>query len=109
LLILQRLFCCTNHPDPLLLLLLLLLLLPQYTSQVVVLLAARWAVYRAKRWHYYLLDFCYFANLLLLVHLWLAPSSALLSKVTQSSRRNCLLALQLCLRQGVCGCKACDS
>jgi hypothetical protein len=57
---------------------------PQYTCQVLVLLGARWAVYRAKRWHYYLLDFCYFANLLLLVHLWAAPHSALLSKV----RRN---------------------
>jgi hypothetical protein len=53
----------------------------QYTCQVLVLLGARWAVYCAKRWHYYLLDFCYFANLLLLVHLWAAPHSALLSKV----------------------------
>ncbi|WIA18630.1 hypothetical protein OEZ85_003336 [Tetradesmus obliquus] len=55
-----------------------------YTAQVLVLLAARWALYRAKRWHYYLLDFCYFANLLLLGHLWVAPRSALLSKVTHA-------------------------
>ena len=31
-----------------------------YSIQVVVLLALRWVVYRFKRWHYYLLDFCYF-------------------------------------------------
>lgn len=51
------------------------------------LLAARWALYRAKRWHYYLLDFCYFANLLLLGHLWVAPRSALLSKVCATVER----------------------
>jgi hypothetical protein len=56
---------------------------------VLVLLGARWAVYRAKRWHYYLLDFCYFANLLLLVHLWAAPHSALLSKVRRSWSLHC--------------------
>ncbi len=32
------------------------------------------------RWHYYLLDFCYFANALMLAHLWLLPHSALLHK-----------------------------
>lgn len=34
------------------------------------------------RWHYYLFDFCYYANLLLVLHLWLLPHSALLAKVT---------------------------
>ena len=34
-----------------------------------------------RRWHYYLLDFCYFANALMLAHLWLLPHSALLHKV----------------------------
>ncbi len=33
-----------------------------------------------SRWHYYLLDFCYFANALMLAHLWLLPHSALLHK-----------------------------
>lgn len=53
----------------------------QYTGQVLVLMAIRWGWYRAKKWHYYLLDFCYFANLSLLVHLWLLPRNALLNKV----------------------------
>ena len=34
-----------------------------YSIQVVVLLALRWVVYRLKRWHYYLYDFCYFGAL----------------------------------------------
>ena len=33
------------------------------------------------RWHYYLFDFCYFVNCLLLVRLWLLPQSAFLHKV----------------------------
>lgn len=32
--------------------------------------------------HYYMLDFCYMANALLLAHCWLAPRSALLAKVS---------------------------
>lgn len=53
-----------------------------YSIQVVVLMAVRWIVYRFKLWHYYLLDFCYAANALMLVHLWVLPHSALLHKVT---------------------------
>lgn len=30
--------------------------------------------------HYYLWDFCYFANIVLLIQLWLLPKSALLNK-----------------------------
>ena len=33
-----------------------------YSIQVALLLALRWVVYRVKRWHYYLLDFCYFGE-----------------------------------------------
>eukprot|EP00879_Flechtneria_rotunda_P015404 GHRR01016106.1.p1 GENE.GHRR01016106.1~~GHRR01016106.1.p1 ORF type:complete len:374 (+),score=84.39 GHRR01016106.1:50-1171(+) len=53
-----------------------------YTFQVLVLMLVRWGWYRHKKWHYYLLDFCYFANLLLLIHLWVQPKSQLLRKVT---------------------------
>lgn len=38
-------------------------------------------MYRHKKIHYYMLDFCYFANCLVLAHIWLAPRSALLAKV----------------------------
>lgn len=41
----------------------------------------RWALYRIKKWHYYLFDFCYVANVLLLVHLWVFPHSAYMHKV----------------------------
>ncbi|WCJ42739.1 Glycerophosphocholine acyltransferase 1 [Euphorbia peplus] len=33
----------------------------------------RWIYYRFKKWHYYLLDFCYYANTIFLVHLLLYP------------------------------------
>lgn len=52
-----------------------------YTAQAVVLFALRWATYRWQRFHYYLLDFCYFANLLLLAQLWLWPTSVPLIRV----------------------------
>lgn len=29
----------------------------------------RWIYYRYKKWHYYLLDFCYYANTIFLIHL----------------------------------------
>ncbi|CAK9144159.1 unnamed protein product [Ilex paraguariensis] len=33
----------------------------------------RWIYYRYKKWHYYLLDFCYYANTIFLVHLLFFP------------------------------------
>lgn len=35
----------------------------------------RWIYYRYKKWHYYLLDFCYYANTIFLVHLLLYPEN----------------------------------
>lgn len=52
-----------------------------YSIEAVVLIGLRWVLYKLKRWHYYLLDFCYFANLVLLLQLWVLPKSALLYKV----------------------------
>ncbi|PNW85743.1 hypothetical protein CHLRE_03g207351v5 [Chlamydomonas reinhardtii] len=49
-----------------------------------VLMAARWASYISRKWHYYLYDFCYYANLLLVLQLWLLPRWAPLAKVTFS-------------------------
>lgn len=52
-----------------------------YSIEAVVLVGLRIVIYRLKRWHYYLLDFCYFSNLLLLLQLWLLPKNALMHKV----------------------------
>ncbi|MFQ6650977.1 hypothetical protein Gotur_022479 [Gossypium turneri] len=35
----------------------------------------RWIYYRFKKWHYYLLDFCYYANTIFLVDLLLCPKN----------------------------------
>lgn len=46
-----------------------------YTWMLVVLLAIRFFVYRFKGLHYYLLEFCYYGNLMFLFHLWFYPQS----------------------------------
>ncbi|KAF5839725.1 hypothetical protein DUNSADRAFT_18725 [Dunaliella salina] len=53
-----------------------------YTGLGVVLFIFRYLVYRARKWHYYLLDLCYYGNILLLLHLWVYPQSYLLSRTT---------------------------
>lgn len=35
----------------------------------------RWVVYRYKRWHYYLFDLCYAAQVVLMLQLWLFPTN----------------------------------
>jgi len=52
-----------------------------YSIEAIVLFTLRVVIYRLKKWHYYLLDFCYFSNVLLLVQLWLLPKNAILHKV----------------------------
>ncbi len=57
-----------------------------------------WLTFRCslviRRWHYYLLDFCYFANALMLAHLWLLPHSALLHKARVRDRRHIAVLLE---------------
>lgn len=53
-----------------------------YTFKAGVLFATRWIVYRYKRWHYYLLDLCYAAQLFLLLQLWIFPLSLRWIKMT---------------------------
>lgn len=36
----------------------------------------RWIYYRSKKWHYFLLDFCYYANTIFTAHLLFFPRSA---------------------------------
>jgi hypothetical protein len=57
-----------------------------YTAEALALLGLRCAVYRAKKWHYFLLDLCYFVHILLFVHLWLMPRSAPLNHVSVDGR-----------------------
>lgn len=78
-----------------------------YTWAAIILFTLRYVIYRVKKWHYYgesgiselsfgacfwirdglmlqlaaVYDFCYLANVLLLVHIWFIPHSAFLHKV----------------------------
>lgn len=52
-----------------------------HTAVVTALVLFRFLNYRKKGWHYYLFDFCYFANSLILLFLNVYPQSDLLFKV----------------------------
>ncbi|GAB4824156.1 hypothetical protein N2152v2_011202 [Parachlorella kessleri] len=52
-----------------------------YTVKAALLMAIRWVTYRMKKWHYYLWDLCYAAQILLLLQLWAYPTSITLTKV----------------------------
>ncbi len=45
-----------------------------YTPKAVVLIGLRWLNFRKRGTHYLLFDFCYFANWLLLLYLWVLPN-----------------------------------
>ncbi|CAN0839281.1 Glycerophosphocholine acyltransferase 1 [Linum grandiflorum] len=46
-----------------------------YCVFYVIFVPLRWIYYRFKKWHYYLLDFCYYANTIFLVNLLLYPKN----------------------------------
>ncbi|KAH1041841.1 hypothetical protein AAZX31_09G064900 [Glycine max] len=46
-----------------------------YCLFYVVFVPLRWIYYRFKKWHYYLLDFCYYANTIFLVYLLFYPKN----------------------------------
>eukprot|EP01089_Gocevia_fonbrunei_P008340 TRINITY_DN20009_c0_g1_i1.p1 TRINITY_DN20009_c0_g1~~TRINITY_DN20009_c0_g1_i1.p1 ORF type:complete len:122 (-),score=1.62 TRINITY_DN20009_c0_g1_i1:240-566(-) len=48
-----------------------------YTYKAILLLTIRFFIFRARRWHYYLFDFCYFANTLVLLYLHVWPNSGI--------------------------------
>ena len=54
-----------------------------YTAKAVVLYGSRFYLYKSKNWHYYMLEFCYFANILLLLEVWVFPQSPTFHKVWQ--------------------------
>jgi len=49
--------------------------------EALVLFPLRWFTFKRNKMHYYMFDFCYLVNLLLLVHLWVCPEYWLLTKV----------------------------
>lgn len=55
-----------------------------YTAQMIILLPLRLFEYRRQKWGYFLLDFCYYANLLLLLYLWVWPNNATLFQICYS-------------------------
>lgn len=57
-----------------------------------VLITIRIAYYYSLGWHYYITDFCYFANFLLLVFITWAPKSEILFKVVYLASQGALAA-----------------
>lgn len=49
-----------------------------HTAKVSFMVVTRFFVFRARKEHYYLFDFCYFANALLLYFIWREPTNATL-------------------------------
>jgi hypothetical protein len=46
-----------------------------YSVKLPTLVIARYFSYKSHNWHWFLLDFCYFANILMCVFLWLLPKN----------------------------------
>jgi len=55
-----------------------------YTVKFPIMLGLRYYLYKKNKWHYFMLDFCYFANLLFMLYLHVFPSSCTLFKVSFS-------------------------
>jgi hypothetical protein len=52
-----------------------------YTPKAIVLTTMRWLDFRAKKQHYLLYDFCYWANGATLLYLWVFPHSSSLFQI----------------------------
>lgn len=52
-----------------------------YTIKFAVMISTRAVMYKRKGHHYFLFDFCYFGNSLLLLYLWVLPDSPILFSV----------------------------
>lgn len=52
-----------------------------YTVESIILFSIRWVNFRREKKHYYMFDFCYAVNALLLAFLWIWPQCARLHKV----------------------------
>ena len=74
----------------------------RYMASMLLLLSWRAKIFTAKKWHYFLLDFCYFINALCLVYLALTHLHPWCAHTRQRRRRDtaalphcCTAALQL--------------
>ncbi|CAD7700177.1 unnamed protein product [Ostreobium quekettii] len=52
-----------------------------YTAESMILFSARWVTFKREKKHYYMFDFCYAANALLMLFLWGWPQCVWLHKV----------------------------
>jgi len=52
-----------------------------YVAIMLPLLVARYVIYREAKWHYFLIDFCYFVQLMLLLEILVWPDSAVLRQI----------------------------
>jgi hypothetical protein len=52
-----------------------------YTAKAVLLFTLRAVLYRRAKMHYYLWDFCYYANALMLLHIWALPEACELQRI----------------------------
>ncbi|GMH35966.1 hypothetical protein BSKO_03834 [Bryopsis sp. KO-2023] len=52
-----------------------------FCVKAIILFSLRWFLWKRQKMHYYLFDFCYFANVLLLISLAVFPSSTMLLKI----------------------------
>jgi hypothetical protein len=52
-----------------------------YSPKAILLITLRWLDFRAKKQHYLLYDFCYWANGALLLYLWVLPTSSTLFQI----------------------------
>ena len=52
-----------------------------HSVKAVVLISLRWYDFRQKKTHYLLFDFCYWANLICLLYLFVFPHSAVLFQI----------------------------
>jgi len=71
-----------------------------YTAQMACILASKILDYRMKEQHYYLFDFCFFANYCVLFWLWVMPSSGLFFNVADGVCG--LLAISVVLFRNSC-------
>lgn len=72
-----------------------------YTAEGILLLVLRWTHYRWTRQHYYLLDWCYVANALLVLNVWHLPTNVLLFKINFAHAMGPLLWSILAFRNSI--------
>ena len=80
----------------------------RYTASILLLLSWRAKIFTAKKWHYFLLDFCYFINALCLVYLALTHLHPWCAHTRQRRRPDAArtVARPHCSCSGICAAAA---